>query len=150
MTGDILGNQDLSRLQEDVNKTMNRLLFVVAVLMAESEARIDYRAHITHNPPAHTRPRFPVFKGKISSSLPSSQLIPRSSWRRHDMCHEMVSDSFIGVQAGSDTTRSAMQVGLRTVKACLGGHDDGVSGVDEVVENTSILLRKPGRLAVSE
>ena len=89
---------------------------------------------IIHDPPAHTRPRFPTFKGNISRCLPSSRLVPRSSWRRHDMCHEEVSDGVIGVQAGSDTTWSATQVGLRTVKAGLGGQDDGVSGVDGVLE----------------
>ena len=66
------------------------------------------------------------------------------------MCHEVVSEGVIGVQAGNDTTWSATQVGPRTVKAGLGGHDDCVGGVDDVVENTSIRLRKPGRLAVSE
>ena len=47
-----------------------------------------------------------------------------------------------GDQAGNDTTRPASQVGLRTVKAGLGGHDDGASGVDEGVETASVLLSK--------
>ena len=37
-----------------------------------------------------------------------------------------------------DMTWPAAQVGQRSVKAGLGGHDDGVSGVDDGVENTSI------------
>ena len=48
------------------------------------------------------------------------------------------------------TTWSATQVGLRPVKAGLGGHDDGVSGGDAGVEDTSIPLRKRGRMALSE
>ena len=47
------------------------------------------------------------------------------------------------------TTWSATQVGLRPVKAGLGGHDDGVSGVDEGVEKASIPLWKRGRVAWS-
>ena len=47
-------------------------------------------------------------------------------------------------------TWSATQVGLRRVKAGLGGHDDGVSGVDEGVEETSIPISKRGRMALSE
>ena len=34
-----------------------------------------------------------------------------------------------GVQTGYDTTRLATQVGLRPVKAGLGGHDAGASGL---------------------
>ena len=48
----------------------------------------------------------------------------------------------------NDTTWSATQVGPRTVKAGLGGHEAGVFGVDEGVENTSIPLRKRGRMAM--
>ena len=48
------------------------------------------------------------------------------------------------------TTWSATQVGLRRVKAGLGGHDDGVSGVDEGVEETSIPISKRGRMTWSE
>ena len=47
-------------------------------------------------------------------------------------------------------TWSATQVGLRPVKAGLGGHDDGVSGDDEGVEKASIPLRKRGRMAWSD
>ena len=36
-----------------------------------------------------------------------------------------------GELAGKDTTWPATQVGLRTVKSGLGGHDDGASGDDE-------------------
>ena len=43
----------------------------------------------------------------------------------------------------------ATQVLRRPVKAGLGGHDDGVWGVDEGVENTPLPLRKRGRLALS-
>ena len=55
-----------------------------------------------------------------------------------------------GDQAGYDTTWSATQVGRRTVESGLGGHDDGVSRVDDGAENASILFRKPGRSAASE
>ena len=55
-----------------------------------------------------------------------------------------------GDQAGNDTTRQATQVGLRTVKAGLGGHDDGASGVDEGVGNSSFLFRKSRRTALTE
>ena len=51
-------------------------------------------------------------------------------------------------KAKSDTTWLATQVGPRTVKAGLGGHEAGVFGVDEGVENTSIPLRKRGRMAM--
>ena len=39
---------------------------------------------------------------------------------------------------------------VRCVKAGLGGHDAGVSWVEEGVENTSSLISKRGRLALSE
>ena len=48
------------------------------------------------------------------------------------------------------TTWSATKVWLRPVKAGLGGHDAGVSGVDDGVENTSIPLRKRGRTVLSD
>ena len=35
-----------------------------------------------------------------------------------------------GEPTGNDTTWSATQVGPRRVEACLGGQDDGASGVD--------------------
>ena len=41
------------------------------------------------------------------------------------------------------------QVGLRPVEAGLGGHDDGASGVDEGVKNTSTRLWKRCRSALS-
>ena len=47
-------------------------------------------------------------------------------------------------------TWSATQVCLRRVKAGLGGHDDGVSGDDEGVENASTPLWKRGRMAMSD
>ena len=50
----------------------------------------------------------------------------------------------------NDTTRPATQVGLRTVEAGLGGHDDGVLGVDEGVENASLPLSKRRRLTMSD
>ena len=55
-----------------------------------------------------------------------------------------------GVQAGYDTTWLATQVGLRPVKACLGGHEEDVSGVDEGVKKASTPLWKRGRIALSE
>ena len=47
-------------------------------------------------------------------------------------------------------TRPVTQVGPRLVKAGLGGHDDGVGGVAEGVENASLPLRKWGRAVLSE
>ena len=47
-------------------------------------------------------------------------------------------------------TWSATQVRLRPVKAGLGGHEEGVGGVDEGVEKTSLPLWKRGRVAMSE
>ena len=47
-------------------------------------------------------------------------------------------------------TWPATQVGLRPVKAGLGGHDDGASGVDDGVEKSSIRISKRGRTAMSE
>ena len=44
----------------------------------------------------------------------------------------------------------ATQVGLRTVKSGLGGHEKGVSGVDDGVKSTSLPLWKRGRLAGSD
>ena len=55
-----------------------------------------------------------------------------------------------GVRAGNDTTRPATQVVLRPVESGLGGHEDGVSGDDEGVENASIPLWERGRMAMSE
>ena len=49
----------------------------------------------------------------------------------------------------SDTTCPATQLGPRPVESGLGGHDDGVWGVDDGVENSSFQLRKRGRTAVS-
>ena len=55
-----------------------------------------------------------------------------------------------GAHAGNDTTWMATQVGLRPDKACLGGHDAGVSGVDEGVKKASIPLLKQGGMPLSE
>ena len=52
--------------------------------------------------------------------------------------------------AGRGTTWPATQVGLRRVKAGLGGHDAGVWGVDEGVEKTSLPISKRGRPARSD
>ena len=49
-----------------------------------------------------------------------------------------------------ETTWSATQVCPRRVKAGLGGHEEGVDGVDEGVEKTSLPLWKRGRVAMSE
>ena len=48
-----------------------------------------------------------------------------------------------------DTTWPATQVGPRPVKSGQRGHDAGVSGVDDGVKNSSILLWKRGRTAQS-
>ena len=50
----------------------------------------------------------------------------------------------------TDTTWSATQVGLRTVKSGLGGPDAGVSGDDEGVSMTSFPISKRGRLVMSD
>ena len=50
----------------------------------------------------------------------------------------------------TDTTWSATQVPVRRVKAGLGGHDAGVSGVEEGVSMTSFPIMKRGRLALSD
>ena len=47
------------------------------------------------------------------------------------------------------TTRPATQVGRRPAKGGLGGHEAGVSGVDEGAENASLPLRKRGRTTIS-
>ena len=48
------------------------------------------------------------------------------------------------------TTWSATKVCPGTVKSGLGGHDAGVSRVDEGVENISLPLRKRGRMVLSD
>ena len=59
--------------------------------------------------------------------------------------------SIFNFQNGKEVNdRAAAQVSVRRVKAGLGGHDDGVSGVEEGVENTSFPISKQGRLALSE
>ena len=52
-------------------------------------------------------------------------------------------------KAKSDTTWLATQVGPRTVKAGLGGHEAGVFGVDEGTTNPSTPLLKRERMALS-
>ena len=49
-------------------------------------------------------------------------------------------------RAKNDTTWPATQVCRRPLEAGLGGHNDGVFGDDEGVENGSIPLRKRGRV----
>ena len=46
-------------------------------------------------------------------------------------------------------TWSATQICPRRVESGLGGHEEGVSGVDEGVDNASLPLRKRGRSAMS-
>ena len=41
------------------------------------------------------------------------------------------------VRVKIDTTWPATRVGLRPVKSCLGGHEAGVMGDDEGIENAS-------------
>ena len=55
-----------------------------------------------------------------------------------------------GVRAGNDATWPVTQVVLRPVKAGLGGHDAGVSGDDEGVEDAPISLWKRGRIVLTE
>ena len=49
-----------------------------------------------------------------------------------------------------DMTWSATQVGLRPVESGLGGHEEGVRGVDDGVKNASLPLRKRVRTTMSE
>ena len=49
-----------------------------------------------------------------------------------------------------DMTWSATQVWLRPVESGLGGHEEGVIGVDGGVKNSSLPLRKRGRMSGSE
>ena len=53
-------------------------------------------------------------------------------------------------QARNEPTWPATQVCPRRVEAGLGGHEEGVIGVDEWVERASLPLRKRGRNAMSE
>ena len=46
-------------------------------------------------------------------------------------------------------TWPATQVSPRPVEAGLGGHEEGVFGVDDGVENASLLLLKQERMAMS-
>ena len=43
-----------------------------------------------------------------------------------------------GERAGNDTTRLATQVCRRRVESGLGGHEEGVGGVDDRIENASL------------
>ena len=49
-----------------------------------------------------------------------------------------------------EVEKPATQQPLRSDKACLGGHDAGVSGIEEGVENTSLPITKRGRLRLSD
>ena len=55
-----------------------------------------------------------------------------------------------GERAGNDTTRSATQVCRRHLESCLGGHEEGVLGVDEGVKNASPSILQWGRTALSD
>ena len=66
---------------------------------------------------------------------------------RGDVTTGVTTLSLTGVdceEAGNDTTWPATQVCPRAVKAGLGGHDAGASGVDEGVETASLPLSKRG------
>ena len=52
--------------------------------------------------------------------------------------------------AKNQLTRPATEVCRRPFESGLGGHEDGVIGVEEWVENTSLPLWKRGRTALSE
>ena len=54
------------------------------------------------------------------------------------------------IRAENESKWTATQVGLRLVESCLGGHEEGVIGEDEGVENTSLPLWKQGRTVLSE
>ena len=91
-------------------------------------------------------PRF-----KRNTSFPSSR--QQRHQRRSEVVTTGVRHGIRGVpstlRVKIDTTWSATQVGLRPVKSGLGGHDDGVWGVDDGVKNSSLPLRKRGRTAGS-
>ena len=96
------------------------------------------------------RPRFPISKA-TSPVLSSHQNAFKEG--RGDVTTGVTIRYLTGVDgelAGNDTTWPATQVGPRTDEACLGGHDDGASGVDDGVENASLPLSKRGRLAMSD
>ena len=54
------------------------------------------------------------------------------------------------VRVKTDTTWSATQVGLRPVESGLGGHEEGVRGVDDGVANASSPMWKRERTTTSE
>ena len=86
-----------------------------------------------------------VVTGIISHRLSNSQLVPRSSWGRHDGCHETEFEEgwrYLCLKwhdtAGDPSRSEARRVGL-------GGHDDGASEVDEGVENAPFPVSKQER-----
>ena len=67
----------------------------------------------------------------------------------HNGCHDMMFDGLIEFFfCKNDTTWSATQVMLKPLESGLGGHDAGVLGVDEGVENASLSLRKRRRVVL--
>ena len=76
-----------------------------------------------------------LFFRKTRSTSPSSDIDNEGDEDDvRDVTTEVTTRSLSGVEGeltGNDTTLSATQVGPRTVKSGLGGHDDGVSLDDE-------------------
>ena len=71
-------------------------------------------------------------------------------WTMNWMCWDGLWGESNRKRAKTDTTRSATEVGPRPVEAGLGGHDAGVSWVDDGVGNASFPLLKRAWTAVSE
>ena len=87
-----------------------------------------YTLHFQNPQPAHTTADIAI-EG-IGDDVP-------------DLTTGVTTRSLMGVegkQARNDATRPATQVSLRRVGSGQGGHEAGVSGVDEGVENSSLPL----------
>ena len=80
--------------------------------------------------------------GKQCSYSENDWYLPSHIFQWYFICQFLVT-----FRTKTDTTWSATQLGPRPVKPGLGGHDDGVWGVDDGVENSSLQLRKRGRTA---
>ena len=64
-----------------------------------------------------------------------------TTWSPRDTCD---------THAKNQPTWPATEVWLRAVESGLGGHEEGVIGVDAGVENASLSLRKRGRMSWSK
>ena len=107
-------------------------------------SNVDYlvteRFKIYDPPFQNIRPCLPKIKVKISVILKGHKDDQRRSEGHHDRVSTWRLMAVVGVSSKNDTTWSATQVGLRPVESGLGGHEEGVFGVDEGVEKTSLPL----------